>query len=340
MASTPAVLLDARGDPLRRPVVYLDQSTLSDAFDGTRGAGSDPATTVELATIVADIARRGTLCVSSVHMIELAQRPRFDEAHALARWLDGLEPMWFQMEGSAEAELEAEVGRRLGLEVPPSRILIHRAASAAMGPHMHTVSPEGTVDLLREPTIAGALRQVHGKLDEAGPKMYSLRLFRRFHDDRTNMPPETTREQLLGITNGKLYRQYEIETRAVINARPILIGEPRPTDIEVSAAVRALLDDPAALPLNKIATHIFREVGKRIAASDPESQSFKDRYASFLWDTRHALAAAVVDVFTCDRFVDMVMSDFRTSRGLPRQLSIRGCGGQAGFVAELRRQCA
>jgi hypothetical protein len=54
----------------------------------------------------------------------------------------------------------------------------------------------------------------------------------------------------------------------------------------------------------------------------------------------HALAGAVVDVFTCDSFADGVMSTFRTSRGMERQISVRGGRDRAAFVAELRRQCA
>jgi hypothetical protein len=47
----------------------------------------------------------------------------------------------------------------------------------------------------------------------------------------------------------------------------------------------------------------------------------------------------VVDVFTCDAFVDSVMGDFRTSRGMKPQVSLYG-RDRATLVRELRAQCA
>jgi hypothetical protein len=51
------------------------------------------------------------------------------------------------------------------------------------------------------------------------------------------------------------------------------------------------------------------------------------------------MAAALVDVFTCDNFTDSVIGDFRTERGMERQISYLERDREA-FVAELRRQCA
>jgi hypothetical protein len=52
--------LGANEKPLRPPVVYLDQSTLGDAFEGTIGAGLDFKAKVDLAALIAEVARRGT----------------------------------------------------------------------------------------------------------------------------------------------------------------------------------------------------------------------------------------------------------------------------------------
>ena len=88
------VLLDAGAKPLPRPVVYLDHSTLVDAFDGKRGAGPNAAANAELAEIVDAVARRGTLCLSVIHLFELAPS---DYAVEMATWLGALPHLWFQM---------------------------------------------------------------------------------------------------------------------------------------------------------------------------------------------------------------------------------------------------
>jgi hypothetical protein len=133
MATDRMVLRDSSGRCLRRPVVYLDQSTLVDAFFGRRGERADAALNAEIAAIVEDVARRGTLCLSPAHVIELIPWPTRDDALAMGAWLDGLDPAWFQMEGSAEDELTNEVMRRVGLKSAPApRLPIHHAMTAAM----------------------------------------------------------------------------------------------------------------------------------------------------------------------------------------------------------------
>ncbi len=123
-----------------------------------------------------------------------------------------------------------------------------------------------------------------------------------------------------------------------MDARPIIVGERRPTRPEITDAVLALLDEQAALPLNNVASDVLRNVGDRIAAQKLGSGNFEERYSSFAMDMRHALAAAVVDVVKWDSYADGVMTDFRSRRGMKSQLSIRGRGRHA-FVTELRRRC-
>ena len=343
MATDRGRFRDASGrHELRPPIVYLDQSHLSDAFDGKRGIGSDAAINAELAAVVEEVARRGTLCLSSGHLVELANRPRLDEALAVARWLDGLEPMWFQAQGAAERELADEVERRLGLKGPAAvepSLPIHSAITAAMKDILGGVSVAGTVDILRDPTIAGMLRRAHGKLDREVYARQALAMFEKLHVDRSTLAPGTTPEKVAAKTRLKLGWHLQREARQAIDKRPFIIGESRPTHPEISDAVLALLDEQRALPLNKVGSHVMRNVGERIARQTLGSGGFEARYASFAMDMIHALAAAVVDVFTCDSFMGDVMGDFRKRRGMERQISLFG-SDRAALVAELRRQCA
>lgn len=344
MATDRGRFRDASGrHELRPPVVYLDQSHLSDAFDGKRGIGADAAINAELAAIVEEVAHRGTLCLSSGHLVELANRPRLDEALAVARWLDGLEPMWFQAQGAAERELADEVERRLGLKPPAAvkpSLPIHSAITAAMQDNLGGVSVAGTVDILRDPTIAGMLRRAHGRRDREIYARQALAMFEKLHGDRSTLAPGTTPEEVAANVRRKLGWHLQIEAREAIDRRPFIIGESRPTHPEISDAVLALLAEQRALPLNKVASHVMCNVGKRIAGQKLGSGGFEGRYASFPMDMVHAFAAAVVDVFTCDSFMGGVMGDFRTNRGMEPQVSLYGLRDRAALVAELRRQCA
>jgi hypothetical protein len=340
MAIDRSVLLDAGGRPLRRPVAYLDEYTLSDAFDGKRGVGPHVEIHAHLAAVIEDVARKGTLCMSFVHLVELANRPRLEEALAVARWLDGLEPMWFRSNDAAEAELADAVARKLGLDDAHSpRLPIYPAMTAALRGNMKSLSVAGSVEWLGAPTIAGTVRAAHGRLERAKVAAQSIELFERFHVDRSTVPPEATSEEVVAKARLKLGWQLQIQAREAIDGRPIIIGERRPTHVEITDAVLALLAEHEALPFNKVAAHVFRNVGDRITQQTLRSGGFDERYEGFAMDTRHALAAAAVDVFTCDSFMDDVMGDFRTSRGMNRQVSLRGRSREA-FVTELRRQCA
>jgi hypothetical protein len=336
--------LDASGrHELRAPIVYLDQSTLVDAFKGKRGEGVDAPTNAELAAIVEEIASRGTLCLSVVHVIELVPWPTREDALAMAAWLDRLNPHWFQMEGSAEDELANEVRRRLGLRTAAAqRLPIHDAMTAAIRENMKSLSREAATDMLTAPDLGSLLRKIHGnaKLSDnhAHARTWSIDLFRRTHNDRSSIPDGTSPEEIKAVTSTKFKVHLQIEARRLISTAPVAFGEDYPSDLEITRTVLEAVDDPTAIPMTKVAHHLQGNVADGITRSNPESRTFKERFASFVWDTRHALAGAVVDVFTCDGYVDSVLTDFRESRGMERQVSMRG-RTRAALVAELRRQC-
>jgi hypothetical protein len=227
------------------------------------------------------------------------------------------------MEGACETELEEEVGRHLGLDgVPRPRILVHGTLTAAWREHVHVLSPEGAAEVLRDPTIRGFTKQAHGEIDTDDARNYSVGLFKTLQEDRA-ANVDNDPEEMAALTDGKLRRHLEIEARGKINGRIHIIGERRPRDPEISAAVFALFADPRALPMNKVGPHLFREAGKTIVSSNPGSNRFARRHRGSIWDFRHALAVAVTDVFTCDGPTDELLANFRTDRGLPRSSASR-----------------
>jgi hypothetical protein len=345
MVADRGTFFDASGRrKLRSPIVYLDQSTLVDAFMGKHGKGSDTTLNAELASVVEDVATRGTLCLSIVHVLEIVPWPDRDDAFAMAGWLDSLDPLWFQMEGGPEDELANEVMRRLGLRTAPvGRLPIHAAMTAAVRENIKSFTREVATDFLSTPGVASLVRKLHGnpKLNDnhKNVQTYSVGLARRAHEDRSSIGDGIAPEQIAQVTGAKFSAQLQIRAWQRIATAPIEPEESYPSEADVSRAVIDALADPGAIPLSKISHHLLGQMTGGITRSDPESRSFKDRFDSFIWDMRHALAGAVVDVFTCDKYVDSVLTDFRQSRGMQRQVSMRG-RDRAAFVAELRRQCA
>jgi hypothetical protein len=329
-------LVDATGTPLRRPVVYLDWSTLSDAFptaDGSAGAAR-----TELAELVAQIACNGTLCFSIAHLIELiAMRPR-EAALARARWLDQLEHAWVNISNAEKDELCHAVRWQLGLTSATARVPVHQTMSASIIDSLAKQTPAGIAEILNDPTITGFVGKAHGRVEWEAPKKWSADQFKRLHADRVNLPSGTTREEVHLRTLSNFARGLKVTARTAIHSEPVIVGEPSLTDEQIDAAVDRLLDDPSSLPMNRIVQQAWRGAGDRITNQSVSSKKFSSRYGSLLWDLRHLVAGGFADIFTCDHFVDKILGEFRTQIGLPKQLSIGGCGDLTGFVAALRRQ--
>jgi hypothetical protein len=328
-----AAALGADGRPLRRPIVFLDTSTLCNAFPGARNPDPD------LTEVVARAASRGTLCFSIAHVIELGALGPKEYALQIARWLDGIEHAWVQVTNAEEEELSHAVRAALGLTTEKPRLPVHFVITAALRDNLAAVTPFESFQILSDPTIAGCVGSAHGKMDWQKAKDFSVQNFRRLHYDRTHLPPGTTPEDVRNRGDLKFAADLKMRARAGLWNDPDVVAVATSlTDADLYAAVDRVLDDPASLPMNRIVRHVFGSVGERIGAQSADSKRFTERYSSFIWDTRHAVAAAFADVFTCDHFAEEILGDYRTARGLPRQLSIGGNVDRVAFAAALRQQ--
>jgi hypothetical protein len=136
---------------------------------------------------------------------------------------------------------------------------------------------------------------------------------------------------------GKFTDVLKQQAVAVMASEPrILLGPPPPAEAEIGTAVYALLSDPRLLPINRTMHEAFRGLSERFGRPSPGGDKVARKHGSLVWDTRHVVAAGFADVFTCDKLVDDVIGDFRIGLGLPRQLSVKGCGSQGALVAALR----
>jgi hypothetical protein len=181
--------------------VYLDTSTLGDAFPGAFKPCPELTAAVELA------ANLGTLCFSAPHIIEVtALQPR-ERSVATGQWLDSLDPHWLSVTTAADDELTHAVRRELGLTIDPPRLPIHKTMTGGLRGNMKDLTPAGTVDILADPTFAGFIRKAHGRLTESKEaKIFSVEAFKALHGDRASLKPGTTLEDVRRTTEAKFVR--------------------------------------------------------------------------------------------------------------------------------------
>lgn len=102
--------------------MYLDTSTLSYAFRGGHAAfrsSEDPPAFADLFLLVESIARRCNLCVTTMHIAELAHGD-VATSDALFTWLDSLDLVWmYSFDKVGNREDEHALQRMLGLAPAP-----------------------------------------------------------------------------------------------------------------------------------------------------------------------------------------------------------------------------
>jgi hypothetical protein len=173
----------------------------------------------------------------------------------------------------------------------------------------------------------------HELPDAKGP---SLEMFRVLCIDRTSLPPGVSDKD---VSDRSAYK-YRTKIRRSASQLWTVLGQDRPglsLDDIVNAADR-LFSDLDSMPLSRLYLHVVEGLLKEIPAEDLSSKRFAKRYGSLIWDLAHLTGAIYCDIFTCDYRIDRAIGNFRTARGMRRQVSVRGQGGSREFVAELTRQ--
>lgn len=77
-----------------RKTIYLDQSTISDAFLATEGKRNSDVGYEPLQGWIARVSREANLCLSTAHLVELARFPELVMADRIIVWLDSLPIVW------------------------------------------------------------------------------------------------------------------------------------------------------------------------------------------------------------------------------------------------------
>lgn len=156
------------------------------------------------------------------------------------------------------------------------------------------------------------------------------------HLDRISIPGGVSPEGIAAVTRRKFDAVIEQMAADLLPA----LREERPelSPADISAAAKRVLRNEAAIPLHRIGYETHHAMSIKITQQQHSSKGFARRYRSMICDFMHLTGAAYCEIFTCDSWVDEAIGTSRTNRGMRRQLSVRGAGGQHAFVERLREQ--
>ena len=281
-----------------QPTVYLDNSTLCDAFKAKRFNGS--AHYQELFAWVESIAPRVNLCLClNGHLGDLAPWADLETADAMAAWYDAMPIVWVR---SFSDVWEAEDNDAVMLALTGKRRPVN-----PYGPSMMVAFHELTADAASQllganavPKASRALR-TSGKANEARewmvsmvPIVYADRRDHRHLSDaqKTNIIATKHYEQLDDKAKSALMRLQRIGA--------IAIGAFSPK--EAASRLRASFDaDPTLLPSWRLSTDVSASVLEAMSRKPTLSAKVRKDFSGTFFDYVHAaVGAAYCDVFTCD----------------------------------------
>lgn len=326
---------------LGRPSYYLDTSTLSYAF---RGGAADFASPhddpvfAELRRIVEAIAARDNLCVSTMHIMELAQQPDRRAAEATARWLDSLDVVWtLSVEQVSNAEYEVAVEEAVGA-VPSAPVSVFSESLLGV---FSALTPLQVSEALRD---GRALQAVFDAARSHGAKREReamLEMQRHLYFDRHDDPitAALTPEDKRRITRMKVRQGLKRElVNAVERLRwrhlPAFHAAWRATDSAAERAVDYVLGNLVKFPTLSVALELTSHHAEVAARRTPGSRK-ANALASSFYDWAHALVGGgYCDTFVCDKLVRDGMPNVRAALGLAAPLVFEG-GRAHAFLRDL-----
>lgn len=278
-----------------RRTFYLDQATLSYAFKasyGTKKSKHAMAEVEALTALVETIAKEHNLCISLLHVQELAQF-RGSEGEGMAEWLETLPLVWTRsvqhyLLDEAAAALEHVLGLSTRNASPWASCLsatLETATPVIMtGRFLHLASvPLATAALAARPK------------DRTGD--YAMQWAKRiFEDNRWANQHGWTKAEKKAWHR----KQHDNGVRAVALQAAQHLGLPY-RSTEVRNAIEEMVRQYAADPWRALPGRAMQGACIEDWLTKARARELGDAHRSTLYDIQHAtMGAAFADVFTCD----------------------------------------
>lgn len=282
------------------------------------------------------------ICMTSVHLIELAGWQDATRADAAGQWLDALPIVW--MESAADidlAECKVALLRELGAQVPPFSPFLGSFVQL----FTRGLTPVRASAMLECATVAAFLTQARGR--NLGPlRAYSVSLARDLSMDRKRavdegFSDEEILEVFLAAERAGYTRFVERADRALREEdgyRNHLIDVP--SEVELRQAIHRIVSDRRSLPAVRATSEAMSRFALRVRVQDPSSQRFAKHQSSWPDMVHCGAGAAYCDVFTCDARTASDLGDFRERIGRKPQLAQRESGGPSKLIQSIENQLA
>jgi hypothetical protein len=324
-------------DPTK-PTVYLDHSTMCDAFRAHL-VGGQPGHRAYLPLLswIERVAQEANLCLSLIHVNELGRWDDQAMGDALAGWWDRLPIVWVHSRMTLE-EREGDHWTRVVADVaspgvqpfaPSLMTAFHDIDMKAVGALLASAHP--VVSLVE---TARLIKDRHAEAPiEAATTFREDRAWADSQGWSEEKKHETT-EYKVAVA----LRTCALEAdRRLVEGNDVnyLLKTCTGGDVQ-DRLVDLYQREPKALPIFRLDRKFIE--GFIDAAMRKQAGSAKERSAlgGSFYDNMHLAGAAHCDVFTCDRVTSEWLGDFRTTIGRRPQLAVgRHPRGVDGFVEEL-----
>jgi len=340
-------MADKRRDATQ-PTIYLDTSTISDAFKAHGAAADQLAAFRPLLPWCERVAQEANLCMSVMHLAEFSRWGDVETADKIARWVDATPIVWLGSMAHRIQTLEAQAWTRIavGADAIPAGVPFCEGLAAAfkdLTPAAERLlsGPEPALRMVRDlrPSADWTARwegwrtqfvdwlmvvvEDHRAATEAGWSEGQKRAQQARNDERElrKVALAADTQLLADGDEGYLWKRADVT--------------------DVGALLLGLYHfDPRALPLFRLGSRFNAGAIARAMRGRQDggvaSKSVRKELGSAFGDYVHLAGGAYCDVFTCDGAVASWIDDVREKAGLRRQVTARNHpGGPAGFVAEL-----
>lgn len=317
-------------DPSKK-TIYLDQSTLSDAYR----ASLDPPTTKDarfkpLRPWVERVAQEANLSLGAPHLFELARTPPEHKAQAdgMAAWIDSMPTVWVRSPNDVGLE-EQDYWVKIAAGLVPS------SPVEAFGAGIRATIQGGAGLLIRDPTKVGEFLDGARKIDTAsrGDRLKDMVEAVRKDALVASGWSEERKEQVLAENRRRSLREIARVTVERLNAGKDadLGGTPLSQNVG-DDFVELVGRDAKAMPTWRVINALMAYRAERYRNLPDDSPQLENAVGDFA-DFWHVLTACgYCDVFTCDRRTKTALGDVRAGLGKSKPLAP---GKNPTFVADL-----
>ncbi len=300
-----------------KPTVYLDTSTLSDAFFSC-SVESDKREPdyAPLISWIERVAGEANLVLSGNHLLELRDWKSERECRALVTWLDGLPVVWAHSFGTV-LMLEDEHWLLRAFGQDPDAVL---PFAPSLGSSFDVLSPEASATFLTQRSLWDVVQSLGYR--SSRPRNIAVGAASGYRYDQQFGLPAEEHDRIAEWNSTAMLADRAIEASRRLASKGFRL--PARSGREVAAALTSVLAaQPRALPLERVMrafTKGFFAKSRRLE----EGSKKAGKQASTTHDAAHLVGAAYCDVFTCDGDVAEWLGDVRVSLGLQPQIRKKG----------------